>query len=822
MLHEHRGVITVRHLLALVNFIAILASTVITRHFVLVKGASDELVLTINALMIINLVQIIICLSDYVTKVLWGKYLQRIVRLSYAVGIIWFLVVLAEFLIGSIELGEARIDLGIIAFLQLLTAVIAYFIWPRIDYVTLRKMTHKSTRDDFEKRAKKARGGIVKYVLVCITMIVIQLGMLYAYELPPKIYDLFSDSRQLKYQLSDDKSSYEVVGIYRGTSTYVNVPAYYNNKPVLTVKSGALSSIDFVDRNKVEKIDFGTLVINEDGSTYYESFVQTLESGAIKNHQLISLTLPASISKIENGAIVSDSLRSILYEAKADFAYSYLSCPSLSTVTFNGLEAGKIVSLEGLGSGVTLEVSKDSYNSYRQKNPAYIEAIRPILSSDEFVVDFYTNADYYIESIFCKVGESVTLGYQDLKNDLITDKIAPSTDTLAYIHDRHEKGTNGAKADSAFRGWYFDQFFTDECRFSEASDIVLTGNTTLYAKWIDEYTGTLDWGKYRPAGQPKILYWTEEDPVTFPVIEDRVGYSNGIVWSVGDKTVTTSEDIFESVTLSGKWLLDLPVIDIIPYAQNTGDQNFVISTDRDAVSFAYDEYQKLHLEASMQHSLNDVVYTTNWTRVSDSTFMGNAPKIEVQNVPEAGEYILEVIAQSPDGDQSSAKTKIVVSIAKKELNIGTVSFPSATTEYTGQNQRIVYTGDFVHDKIETVYTYYDANGSVVSLNDGVKNIGRYRVVASFRKNNAQEAANYGTKELTAELTVTPLELTFVKWSATDLPYNTAEQTVQMVVEGVRANDQVESRKLTQTAIAPTPGGLPPRRSRSKSGCLTVR
>ena len=791
VLHEHRGIITVRHLLALVNFIAILASTVITRYFVLVRGASNELVLTINALTIINILQIVICFSDYFTKVLLGKYPKIITRLAYFVGIVWVLAVLLEFGIGSKELGEVRIDLGVIASLQILTALIAYFVWPRIDYVTLRKMTHKSTRDDIEKRIKKARGGIAKYIVVCVMMVVIQLGMLYAYELPPKVYDLFSESRQLKYQLSADKNSYEVVGIYRGTSSYVNVPAYYNNKPVTALKSGALSSIDFMDSNKVERIDFGTLVVNEDGSSYYESYIQTLESGAIKNHTLLSLTLPASITRIENGAIISSSLRSLLYEAKADFAYSYLNCESLSTITFNGDEAGKIVSLDGMSSDVTLEVSKHSYNSYREKNPMYIEAIRPILASDEFVIDFYTNTDYYIESIFCKIGESVRLSYQDLKNDQITDMISPATDTLAYINDRHEKGTNGSKADSAFRGWYFDKFFTDECRFSADSEIVLTGNTSIYAKWIDEYTGTLDWGTYRPAGQPKTLYWTEEDPVTFPVIEDRAGYAEGILWSYGGKTVKTSEDITESTTISGKWMLDLPVIDILPYAQSVSDPNFVISTDKNAVSFIYDEYQKLHMEAEMQHPLNDVTYSTKWTKVGDPSFANANQKIEVQNVLESGEYILEVTAKSPYADESTSETRVVVTIAKKELDIGTAKLHTATSEYSGQSQRIVYTGDFVHDKIDTVYTYYDETGAVVTRDDGVKDVGRYRVVATFQKNNAQEAANYGTKELIAEFTITPKELTFVKWSASEFTYNTAEQAVLMEVSGIRANDQVE-------------------------------
>jgi hypothetical protein len=65
ILHEHRRIIAVRYLLALVNFAAILLGTLITRYFVLIRGASEGLILHINLLCIINAVQIGLCLLDY-------------------------------------------------------------------------------------------------------------------------------------------------------------------------------------------------------------------------------------------------------------------------------------------------------------------------------------------------------------------------------------------------------------------------------------------------------------------------------------------------------------------------------------------------------------------------------------------------------------------------------------------------------------------------------------------------------------------------------------------------------------------------------------
>ena len=97
VLHEHRRVVTLRHLLALVNFIAIFASTFVTRHFVMIRGTSDGILLIINLILGINAVQILLCIIDYITKVLMGKYSSKIVNISYIVGVIWLVMTVAEF-----------------------------------------------------------------------------------------------------------------------------------------------------------------------------------------------------------------------------------------------------------------------------------------------------------------------------------------------------------------------------------------------------------------------------------------------------------------------------------------------------------------------------------------------------------------------------------------------------------------------------------------------------------------------------------------------------------------------------------------------------
>ena len=707
VLHEHRKVVTLRHLLALVNFIAIFASTLVTRHFVLIRGTSDGIMLIINLLCAVNIVQIILCIVDYITKVLMGKYFNKLTIASYIVGVVWFGMVVAEFISGSVNLGDVRVDLGIIAILQLASALIAYIVWPHIDYATIRKMTHKNVRENPTKRAKKATGGVVKYVLVCVLMLVVQFGMLLAYKLPPNVYDLFSESRQLQYTLSEDGESYEVIGVYVGTSTYVNVPATYNNKPVTKIREGALSNASFLEINKITKIDFGSPAVDDDGNDIIVSNVNTIEKGAIVNDKITTLTLPSSVTRIDNGAIKSASLKKLVYEAQAQFSYPYLDCSSLATITFSGLEAGKIVSLEGMDSSVTLEVPKDTYNNYREKNNEYMASIRPILESNEYVIDFYTDSDYYIESIFAFSGEVVELGYNDLKNDKYDDKTAPSVDTLSYLKDKHELGTNGAKADSAFRGWYYDRNFTDEVDFSSGK-ITISDNTAIYAKWIDEYTGTLDWGTYHPDGQPNTLYWTDEDLVSFPVIDGREGFKNGIVWTVNGSTATSSQNISESVTVKGTWVFDKPTVDINPYPQNSDDKSFAISTDKNTVSFVYDETQKAIFEGIMTHVFdgkNGFSYSTEWYRTDSSNIFDVNKTTSVQNVAESGTYILKVTAISPYGDRSVAETQIDVVIDRKELNIGSCALKNDTVEYNSWNQTLTIEGTPVHDKIEFTYNY---------------------------------------------------------------------------------------------------------------------
>lgn len=796
ILHEHSRVVTVRYWLALVNFVVIFLGTLVTRHFVMIRGASDILVLHVNALCVINAVQIILCLADYILRFFCGIYSKAIVSFSYIAGILWVACTCSELVIGSMELGALRFDLLWLSVFQFLAALIAYFLWPALDYFSIRRMTRASIRDNIKKRARSSWMHVGLYIFIAVAMFVIQLGTFVGYYLPPRLYELFSDTRALEYHLNSEGDGYYVAGLYRGTSSYVCVPDTYNNKPVVGIKTGALSDQRFLSQHKVSKIDLGDPVKNENGQIEYKSSLLVIESGAINNDRITELLIPRSVISISDGAFQSKTLKKVLYEARADFSIGYFDCAALETVTLLGDDVGNIVSLEGLASSVIIEVSKDNYNQYRKNNIQFGHSLRPILSETEFYVDIYTGCDYYVESIFGKLGEPIRLGPTDLVNAQMGSLISPVVDTKAYLENPHELGTNGAKEASAFRGWYYDAAFGNEVEFQEGETVSFNKTSAIYAKWIDEYVGELNWGTYA-ALDVERMYWTDEDKVSFPVIEDRLGYSGGIQWYLGDTEtqIKDSTGISENVVLNGVWILDKPTLDIDPVAAG---EWLSMSPDKNAVEFIFDENRILDLNAVYSHVLdehyhggNTVTYSLVWTKTEDEAYSATNTSIHLQNVPESGQYVLNLEAHSPYGEVSTETTDIKVSIAKKELDIGSFALVKGEHFYDSLQQTIGNSGAFVHNNIKVTYTYYDDQGEEVGGNNGVTDAGKYTVRVIFEKDNAAEAANYTTRELQSDFIIKPRELTFSSWSNGDLTYNSTSQSVHLSVGGILAGDDVK-------------------------------
>ena len=799
ILDEHGRIATARHVLALVNFAAILAGTVITLIFMGKRGCPEAVAAHVWILLVINIVQVGFCVADFVTKKMFGIYLGWLPYASYGVGGLWVLTLVGEMAAGASVLGGTRTDLIAIAAVQFVVALIAYLVWPMLDRKAIDAMIRPSVRDDEKKRKARSKAYMAGYIGVCAAIVLLQCAALLAYKLPPRPYDLFASSRAVEYELNDDGSGYVVKSVYRGTSRELNIPATYNDLPVVGIKSGALVEDGLLDKYKVSDITFGTPVKTEDGGYEYESNLEYVESGAISNDKITELTLPASVKRVGESAVKSKSLKKLSYRAAADFSIESYDCSALEEIIMEGESVGNIVSLDGMSHDVTIRVEKDIYNRFRQNNMEYIRNFVPTIGEDEFCVDFYTDSDYYIESIFEKKGSAVTLSYTDLKNNKISG-VSPVVDTLAYIRDRHELDTDGVKKDSAFRGWYYNDAYTEECVFSENSQVRFTENTTLYAKWIDEYTGTFDWGTFKPSGAITELHWTSEDVVDFPEVTNRVGYADGVKWTAPGSNgyLADSSTLDKSVTLHGVWIFDKPTIDIIPNKENK--DGFTISQSQNEISFTYDESRTLSLGASYSHTLDGTLYSFSWSR-NNGSLNNNTESAYAKNVAEGGVYTLDVTAISPFGETSVATTSVTVDIARKPLGVANyLTMADKTTEYSNGIQTVEVKGDLpANNKIQVSFEYKDENGNVVSRN-GVRNAGEYTVTAYYEKDNAADQANYAKESLQAKLKINKKVLTVGGWTTDGgtfkdftTVYNGRAQSLTASLDGVLSGDNVQIR-----------------------------
>ena len=769
ILKEHDKVGLTRYYLSLANFIAVLLGTVVTLVFLLRRGAPGAVLSHTYILLVINVAQIAVCTVDLISKRYFGVYIKWLSYVSYGVALLWLLTVAGELTAGTLELGALRTDLVAVTAIQAVGAVAAYLIWPWMDRKAIDTLTSQKVRNG-NLQKKTARGYVIKYAIMCAVIALLQAGSLLVYKLPPTLYDLFAESRAVKYELTEDGEGYVVTNVYRGTASKLVIPAEYNGRPVVGIAQGALIEDGILDKYKVSQITLGTL----NGEGVLESNLRYIESGAISNNKIKSLSLPESLTSIADNAVKSTSLETLEYRSRADFsAAMFPNCTSLSHVKISGEKVGNIRSLEGMSHDVTIEVDKEIYNSFRQNNMNYIDSFVPILDG-EFCVDFYTDSDYYINSIFAPIGSEISLRYTDLKNDTLRDKVSPSVDTLAYIQNRHELGTDGSKAKSAFRGWYTDPVYADECVFTQGGAVTFRQSTSLYARWIDEYTGYLDWGTYKPQNAIDRLYWTDEDVSAFPVIapSERIGYREGIKWTVSgsNEQVVDSRGISRDATIKGEWIFDAPYVDIIP---DETDSDIKISETKNDVTFVYAPTRSLRLEAHREHTFSgiynhkEIEYEYIWEKAGVAQPVERFETLTLQNVLESGQYMLTVVAISPYGEQAAASTVIRVEITPADITVGNVSLENGTAVYNGQTQRNEFVGTLPAD-LEAAYTYSNAGGSAVS-SSGVRDAGSYNVRVVFQKRSASERSNYKTYELTADFNITPKPLTVVEWRVDGAP-----------------------------------------------------
>lgn len=834
VLGEHGKVYNARYIFAIINFIAVFASSIVTLMFVGRRGISDFMHILLYVMAAASGLQVLVYFIDFILQKALGIYTRVLTFLSYGIGLIWLAAFAGEFVLGTLEVSALRIDLLVVLAVQFVIALTAYLVWPFMNRCTLSALMKKNMREGNKadkKRAGKARRQVAVYALFTVLIVLLEAGTLIAYQLPPTFYDLFDDTRALSYRLTEDKEGYVVQGMYLGTSPHVVVPATYNGKPVVGIEKGALVDDGLLEQYKITDIVFGTYTSAEplggthvgdrasvplassetadrtnaagDVSRKLVSNLVYIESGAISGDKIVSLTLPESVERIGIEAVRSNSLQTVVYSCRADFSVSYINCPDLKNIVIEGEKVGKISSIEGLPASCNVTIARDVYNMYRKENIEYASQFRPAISEDEYCIDFYSGCDVYIESIICSRQTECRLSVGDLKS---ADGRSLAVDTLAYIADKREIGTQGAKPDSAFRGWYTDSAFGEECAFRATGELIFTKDTSLYAKWVDEYTATLDWGTYLPKSSEiewdetddyheasgdsllNTVYFTDDHAVDFPRVSGRTGYGEGVRWAIkeGDY-VTRSAGISKSLNLRGEWQLDLPTVAI----DTSGRQGDGFTISGNDITFEYDyadgPKRYMNLAPQVSHPLN-VTYTYTWYRDGAVTQSNMDHYVLITDVAHSGEYKLSVEAKSATGETSVAtSSSVTITVQKKQIEVE-VGFPSEKVEYNGESHGIELLDlpeDF-YDKYSVKYFYeeMDANGAYVPApltQGGVVNVNTYQVTATISRIDAY-GANFSEKIRHANFEITPREIT-IRWqNAGTYTYNGKVQHPTVLIE----------------------------------------
>jgi hypothetical protein len=134
--------------------------------------------------------------------------------------------------------------------------------------------------------------------------------------------------------------------------------------------------------------------------------------------------------------------------------------------------------------------------------------------------------------------------------------------------------------------------------------------------------------------------------------------------------------------------LDKPTVDISSAFVGTG---FDDGNNDNLLQFTYDESNKLTLSAENAHPLDNLqynggrtYYTYSWAKGNDNTFSSSRSAINLSDVADSGVYTLTIMVHSPYGETAQEDTLVEVSIARKALNLGSISFADAVYQYSGQ------------------------------------------------------------------------------------------------------------------------------------------
>lgn len=698
-------------LLTFLSYGLILASTLILIYLGERRGINETLNLLYYISLGVNAVQVLYALVTWFIEGR-GVFFRKRKTFEMIINIIWIVLIVAQFLIGSLtSIQTIRIDLLIIALVQL---VIISFVFKFTNYIE-NNINKRYGHGDFAKREGKKQ---FSYVLIFIFLAALQISVLFIPKMPPKIDDLWSETRALEYiydsvQIDGEEElveGYFVAEIYYGLNDKVVVPATYNNKPVVGIRENAL-----IDSGTISELILGDMVDGE-----LVSNLKVIYANAINLNSIKSLEIPSSLLKIEDGAINSTSIEELTINSNCKLRLNAFNTPKVTEININNDE---VVNVDFGDKDYKLIVKEELYNKYREYNYANRNSFKLEEVDNKIVIDFETNCGTYLESkILTLEGGVAYLDLESLKNSGASTNTSFIVDTNNYNDNPYTKLESESNPGHVFRGWYRDSEYKVECDFSNISRTRFSEDTVVYAKWEKIQTIHLDWHTdYKPYNAvTKINYINstkDEENVSFPALDidggdiTRTGYTS-LKWEYNGKyyedvkgLVSENPDLPEEITLKAVWTLEKPTIEFVV---KNGDEARPDHTPM----YVFDGVKKFY-EATMAHNANDVTLTYQWLldgkviRESQTSGFFNA---EFRNVKDSGHYTLICTADNGHGVSSSAQTEFTITIEKRNLD-NIFETPDPVSEvYNGLVHNISYDLTTEQKMFYSASILYDLDG----------------------------------------------------------------------------------------------------------------
>lgn len=612
-------------------FIAVLAATVISTLIALSVGAPEMVFILQIVGIVLNIGQIALYFAHKV-KANSGNPSAGIRVMLLVLNLLWIVLTAANFVFASIG-AYLRIDLAAVWVCQLLTILLVYKWWDKIEF---RVALH-----NYDCSEDKYKTGTKTYFTFLIIVIVIQLiSVVFPVAVMHTRYrNERLQYRNIMYEKSADGTEYYVKGIYWGQSKKVFVPSEFNGLKVTKILEGALDSETV--RNKLftsaKEIDEVIFEDTEDAP----SNVREIGDRAIVGNNIRSISLPKSVESIGKEGIVSENLESVELFAKNGNIYfgTSIVTSSLQTLSLSA-ESDAVIVFEDNFKKDDLEITiindsedprdtdkmQEKYNYIRQTYPE----IRENLTVDNLDKKVLVNFESRMDGLFIpsKILDVVS-GVAELRTFMLAD-LMPSTN--AYITDKTFYNSDMIFTDPTsgnryiFRGWENEtgslvQFVP------ETYSAVFPKDTTLYARWAKVCSVTYQWGSYYvPIETPglKTDFIVGEDVNNFdlPTYEgyERDGYQD-LKWYCYDSADSEHYSLDtnylktlsfrDSVTLTPVWDLEFLGVRTQLRLETNGAEEALNSTFK---SFEYDDNNTLYATYSLDHALNKTNrYRVNWT-----------------------------------------------------------------------------------------------------------------------------------------------------------------------------------------------------------------